>query len=102
MKIRSFSSKEEQEQFRIQEMFFKDISKKLQTAFILPIAQFEEKLGYLWGNKEDPDIMTDDEYKYYEIFLDWRKLVLDNGNAQIRNLGHLHGKYKITKKETGL
>lgn len=99
MKIRNFDSKEEYEQFKVKEIFFKDITKKLQTSFILPIAQFEEKFAYLWGNKEEPEEMTDEEYAYYEIFLDWRKLVLDNGNYQIRSLGHLFGKYDVNKKD---
>lgn len=99
MHIRNFSSKEERDSFKTKELFYKDVIKKLQTSFILPIAQYEEKMGHLWGNKEDPDEMTEEEYSHYEVFLDWRKLVLDNGNHQIRSLGFLFGKYDIVKKE---
>lgn len=63
----------------------KIIEKRIRTAFIYPIDQLEQIFGELWGEmKSDNDEITSDEEKYEEMFIKWRKAILDVGNLQIR------------------
>ncbi len=63
----------------------KIIEKRIRTAFIYPIDQLEQIFGELWGEmKSENDPMTKDEEKYEEMFIKWRKAILDVGNLQIR------------------
>jgi hypothetical protein len=61
------------------------IDKKLKTSFIFAIAQLEEKFGHLWDPQQENSEVEGSEY-YADLFQQFRKAVLDNGNNQIRNM----------------
>lgn len=56
---------------------------RLKTSFIFAIAEIEDKFGHLWNPDSQDDEVEGPEY-YKSLFLELRKRVLDNGNAQIR------------------
>lgn len=59
-------------------------NKKLQTSFIFAIAEAERIFGFLWGHGKSIQDLNKEEYAFYELFKEFRKSVLDNGNNQIR------------------
>lgn len=61
------------------------IRKNVTSAFIYPIHALEEKMGFLWGeHKSEEEQLTPEEQKFFDLFMEWRKLVLDYGNMVIR------------------
>jgi hypothetical protein len=58
------------------------------TTFVGAISKIEEGFGDLWGehdNEEiDEDKMTDEQLKYYDIFLAMRDEIFDQGNKQMK------------------
>lgn len=60
--------------------------KRIKTTMIGAIAAIEEGLSQFWGNKKNPDDMTDSEYFIWEAFQKARDVILDKGNAQIRSI----------------
>jgi hypothetical protein len=60
-------------------------STRIKTAFIFPIAEFEKMFGHLWDPNQENAEVEGPEY-YAELFQKFRKLVLDNGNDQIRKM----------------
>lgn len=63
----------------------KKVSQRIKSSFIYPIAQLEEIFGDLWGEfKDENEPLTPEEQKMFDLFVQWRKSVLDYGNREIR------------------
>lgn len=75
--------------------------KKMQTCFIHAIDQAEQKFGHLWKDDiEDESVeLTPEEKKFFELFMEFRKCVLDMGNKQIRNYELDIERYQMRYKE---
>ena len=57
--------------------------KRFQTVFVGAVASIEESFGSLWGNDDlDEEDMTPTELKWYNIFLEIRDRIFDQGNNQ--------------------
>lgn len=57
----------------------------IRTSFIFPLAEIERIFGFLWGEEvEDKNQLTPEQYKWYKVYKQLRKSILDNGNNQIR------------------
>jgi hypothetical protein len=69
---------------RSKERLKKEVRKKIQTTMIGALSKIEDHFGYLWGHGEDQITREQEEYKY--MFEELRTKILDNGNAQIRNI----------------
>lgn len=62
----------------------RDIKKKITTTMIGALDSVEKRLGKLWGNHKNSDEeFTQQENRFYEIWLQVREEILDRGNAQI-------------------
>lgn len=61
------------------------IAKRLQTSFIFSISELERIFGHLWRHEADDENFSEQEEFYYNLYQEFRKSVLDNGNKQIRN-----------------
>lgn len=59
--------------------------KRMETAFIGALYEFEQTFGYIWGNRKNYDELTENQKKYREMWEFTRKRILDNGNNQVRN-----------------
>lgn len=70
-----------------------EITKNLKTVMIGAIAAIEEKFGILWGHGKNA--LGPNEQRLYELFLDLRKTILDNGNTQIRVCKQTLDEYEI-------
>lgn len=67
--------------------FKTELTKRVQAAFIFPIAEVEEAWGNQWGiNKGEDEPLTPEEQAAEDVFELWRKKVLDNGHHQLRLL----------------
>ena len=61
----------------------KTIEKRFKTVFVGAIYKIEESFGSLWGGDEvDEKNMTPMQLKWYEIFLELRDDIFDQGNEQ--------------------
>lgn len=65
------------------------VHKRVMTAFMFCVAQLEDDFGELWGevdNEDDFDEskVTKEQQKVYELFMKWRKKIMDEGHKQIR------------------
>lgn len=60
------------------------ISTKLRTTFIGALSSVEECFGFLWGEDEDENNLTETQLKWKEIWIDCRTRILNNGNSQLR------------------
>jgi len=61
-------------------------SKKITTAMIYPLHQFELEFGHLWGYGKNPDELTASEKANEEKWDRCRNNILNNGNKQKRGL----------------
>ncbi len=61
------------------------ISKKIKTAMIFPISQFEIEFGYIWGHGLPDSELTEEQRQAREVWQECRKRIFDNGHKQIRN-----------------
>lgn len=66
------------------ERLLRIVETKLRTAFVGPLAQFEEHFGQLWGRKRRPEHMTAQERAWWELYQKARNNILTNGNNQLR------------------
>jgi hypothetical protein len=61
-----------------------DIKKKITTTMIGALSSFENRMGRLWGfHKSEEEILTPQEEKFLNLWLEIREEILDRGNAQI-------------------
>lgn len=60
------------------------LEKKITTAFISGISNFEKAFGYLWGSGKSEKDLTEDEARFRFIWNQVRSEILNTGNAQIR------------------
>lgn len=67
------------------------VSKAMKTIMIGAIASIEEKFGELWGSGQ----MDEEQQKFYNVFMECRKDILDKGNNQIRNCKTLMDGYTV-------
>ncbi len=59
------------------------VEKRFKTVFVGAISKIEEMFGPLWGQDEiDEENMTPEQLKWYEIFLELRDDIFDQGNRQ--------------------
>lgn len=70
--------------------------KRVMTAFMFAVAELEKDFGELWGehlmndDNFDESKLTPEQAKKYEMFLEWRKKIMDFGHKQIRlGKGHI-------------
>lgn len=70
------------------------IAGAMKTIMIGAVASVEEKLGMLWAQGQERNL-TPNEQKFYDIFMDLRKSILDKGNTQIRNCKQLIDGYTV-------
>lgn len=57
--------------------------KRFQTVFVGAVASIEELFGSLWGNDDlEEDDMTPEQLRWYNIFLEIREKIFDQGNSQ--------------------
>lgn len=84
MKYRQFSNEEERQQFNARKEIANYVEIRIRTSFIFPIAQLEELFGHLWGHGKDASILTEREKAWRGRFEEWRELVMDIGNREIR------------------
>jgi hypothetical protein len=62
------------------------MEKRIRTGFIGALARFEDYFGTLWGHDKPPEQRTLQENLWYDVWLQCRNEVLNNGNKQIRDL----------------
>lgn len=63
------------------------VEKRLQTTMIGAISKFEDNFGHLWGHDiENEEDLTPAQLEYSDLWERTRNQVLNQGNAQIRNL----------------
>jgi len=59
------------------------VEKRFKTVFVGAVSKIEEAIGTLWGGDEvDEKKMTPTQLKWYEIFLELRDDIFDQGNDQ--------------------
>ena len=67
------------------EKFLNQACKRMQTTMIGALSKMENNFGHLWGHfKEGP--LTEQEENFADLWDDTRNAILNQGNAQIRNL----------------
>ena len=72
------------------------IKKRFQTVFIGAVSKIEDRFGQLWGSDEiDEENMTSEQLKYYNIFLELRDEIFDQGNDQRKKLMKEIGDLKV-------
>ena len=70
--------------------------KRFQTVFVGAVSKIEERFGHLWGSDEiDEENMTEQQLKYYNIFLELRDQIFDQGNDQRKKLMKEIGELKV-------
>lgn len=63
------------------------VEKRLQTTMIGAISKFEDNFGYLWGHDiENEEDLTKEQIEFADAWERTRNQILNQGNAQIRNL----------------
>ena len=77
------------------------IAKFMTTSFVFAQAQMEKEFGFLWDHDSDTEEITEEQAEFEDLYENFRKKVLDNGNNQIRFLNKLLDRYDITLKENG-
>lgn len=85
-------------QIRDKGIFFKELSKKVTTVNIGAISQFETYFGILWGHGKYDHELTETEREWRDIWNDCRKMILDNGNSQLRLVQQLLNRYDLKSK----
>jgi len=67
------------------ETFLNQACKRIQTTMIGSLSKMENSFGHLWGHfKEGP--LTEQEENFADLWDETRNSILNQGNAQIRNL----------------
>ena len=84
-KIEHQKTKDQKRKDRASKQLEKEMSTKIRTSFIFALAEIERIFGELWKHNEDGDL-DEIEQEWKEAYQEFRKAVLDNGNAQIRAL----------------
>lgn len=70
--------------------------KRFQTVFVGAVSKIEDRFGHLWGSDEiDEENMTSEQLKYYNIFLELRDHIFDQGNDQRKKLMKDMGELKV-------
>ena len=70
--------------------------KRFQTVFVGAVSKIEDRFGHLWGSDEiDEENMTSEQLKYYNIFLELRDHIFDQGNDQRKKLMKEIGELRI-------
>ncbi len=100
-KIRKYQEAAQEQYDKLRDLHKIQTIKKMQTCFIHAIDQAEQKFGQLWRDdiEDDSVPLTDEEKKFFELFMEFRKCVLDMGNQQIRNYESDIGRYQMRYKE---
>lgn len=63
------------------------IEKRLQTTMIGALSKFENNFGYLWGhNTSEEEELTQEQLEFSDLWENTRNQILNQGNAQIRNI----------------
>jgi hypothetical protein len=63
------------------------VEKRLQTTMIGAISKFENNFGFLWGQDiEKDEDLTPQQLEFADMWERTRNQVLNQGNAQIRNI----------------
>jgi hypothetical protein len=60
-----------------------EVIKAIKTTMIGALSSIEEKLGNIWGFKENRPLTEDEQY-FAEVYQELRKEILDRGNGQIK------------------
>jgi hypothetical protein len=89
--------REEQNQL-IKERLAKILTKKLETAFIAPLEEFEKAFGFLWGHGKPWESLSKQEKFVRKIWDTVRKQILNRGNEQIRAVYNELELYNISWK----
>lgn len=79
----------------VKERFRKEVHTRIRTSFIFSLSEIERMFGELWGQGLDYSELTEEEIEFRRLFLEMRKAILDNGNAQIRAFDYELDGYKI-------
>lgn len=74
----------------------KILETKLRTAFIAPLAYFEQAMGHLWGHGKKESELTETELHYRALWNALRTNVLNNGNNKIRDVHNELMQYTVT------
>lgn len=61
------------------------IEKRIQTTMIGALDKFEKNFGHLWGHYKDGELTAQEE-EFADMWDFTRNQILNQGNAQIRNL----------------
>mgnify|MGYP001604612655 FL=1 len=78
---------------------YRDVEKRLMTAFIYALAEYERVFGHLWGEQLAEEAkLTPEQEKFLNMFEEARKNILDNGNKQIRIFEKVLDQYDIEWK----
>lgn len=59
------------------------VQKRIKTTMIGSISSLEKIFGNLWGHESE--FRTQEQEEFYQIFVELRTEILDNGNLQIRS-----------------
>lgn len=64
------------------------IQKSCKTIFVGAISKIEKHFGSLWSEDKDLDEsqMTEDQKKWYNIFMNAREEIFDQGNKQLNKI----------------
>ena len=65
------------------------VEKRFKTVFVGALSKVESAFGELWGGDDiDEENMTEEQLKWYEIFLELRDDIFDQGNDQKKKCIH--------------
>lgn len=80
------------------EVLLKSLDKKIMTATIGALHQFEQAFGYLWGQNKTSLQRNDNERAAYATWQGIRREILDNGERQKNYIRNELENYKILFK----
>lgn len=72
---------------------YESVRKKILTATVGALSEFEEKFGYIWGRGED--VKTADQLEFENMWNEVRSKILDKGNTQINLIQNELAKYDV-------
>lgn len=94
--------REEKYKLDSKERLAKIIKKKIQTTMIGALSSIEEHFGFLWGQEDPSQQLTEEQNIMKELFQEIRSEVLDKGNAQARNIDAELAQYDVEWKRYSL
>lgn len=83
----------------LNDLIIDSVLKKYKTVFIGSIDAIDKTMGFLWGYGRPIDELSEDERSWLPIRAELRKLILDNGNKQMRDAEDQLSGYDFVQKK---